>query len=311
MEGNKIMKRLIRFLLVLTIAALPVISYSEQVNIVVLNTGDIHESPDNLPKIKSFIAKERNENKYVILVDAGDMLSHWTPESRPPFTAPDRGWALARKTKGDDASINQMYNWASGMNYNAMIIGNHDFDGGIGLLKNFPKLPFICANLRYPNKTPYYLGEKGEIHQYKIINLKNGVKIGIIGISEEPGSDPNDPNKDYHFPTSDDKKALTAYPVNNTIMKGIVETVAKDSDIIILLSHNKDTVDREYVADLKNDKICAIIGGHSHKILTEYKVKGKTLIKSGVEGSNVGITTITWDTKKQKVVNIKVKNQSM
>lgn len=304
------MKNLIRFLLVLTIAALPVISYSEQVNIVILNTGDIHESPDNLPKIKSFINKERNENKYVILVDAGDMLSHWTPHSPKPFTAPDRGWALARKEKKDDKSINQMYNWASGMNYDAMIIGNHDFDGGIDLLKNFPKLPFICANLEYPTKTPFYLGKNGEIPPYKVI-LRNGVRVGIIGISEQAGNDPNDPNKDYHFPTSNDKKALTAHSVYNDTMKKVVDEVAKQSDFIILLSHNKDTVDRDSVAALKNDKICAIIGGHSHKILTEYNVKGKTLIKSGVGGSNVGITTITWDTNNRKVKKVNVENQSM
>lgn len=305
------MKRLIGLLLILTLIALPVISYSEQINVFVLNTGDIHESSKNLGKIKSFIDAERNNHKYVIVVDAGDMLSHWTPKSRAPFTEPNRDLALARKDKKDDKSINQMYSWASGINYDAMIIGNHDFDGGIDLLKNFPKLPFICANLEYPNKNPHYLGKNGQIPQYKIITLKDGVKIGIIGISEQSGNDPNDPNKDYHFPTPNDKKALTAHFVYNDTMKKLIDEVAKQSDFIILLSHNRDDVDRDSVAALKNDKICAIIGGHSHKILTDSNVKGKTLIKSGVEGSNVGSTMITWDTEKQKVINVSIKNFSM
>lgn len=314
------MKKLIRFLLILTIVALPVISYSEQVNIFILNTGDIHESSNNLDKIKTFVSNERNKHKYLILVDAGDMLSHWTPKSRAPFTEPNRDWALARKENKDTKSINQMFNWASGMKYDAMIIGNHDFDGGIDLLKRFPKLPFICANLEYPSKNPFYLGKNGQIPLYKIVTLKNGIKVGIIGISEQADSDyPNDPNKDYHFPDSKDKKDLTAHPVYNDTMQKLVDKVAEQSDFIIILSHNKDSVDTDSVAALKvtdvegskRGKICAIIGGHSHEIRTEQNVKGKTLIKSGVEGSNVGSTMVTWDTEKQEVVKVTVKNFSM
>ncbi len=305
------MKRLTKLLLILAVAALPAITYSEQVNIYVLNTGDIHESSHNLAKIKSFVCSERSKHKYVVLVDAGDMLSHWTPASRSPFTAPNRDWALARKEKQDEKSVDRMYNWASDMNYDAIIIGNHDFDGGIDLLKKFPKLPFICANLEYPNINPFYLGKNGQIPPYKVVYLKGGINVGIIGISEQAGSDPNDPNKDYHFPNQKDKNALTAHSVNNDTMKEYIYDLSKESDFIIILSHNKDDIDRKYVSSLKNDKICAIIGGHSHNTFTDPNVKGKTLIKSGVEGSNVGCTMITWDTNKKKVIKVSVKNFSM
>jgi 2',3'-cyclic-nucleotide 2'-phosphodiesterase (5'-nucleotidase family) len=105
---------------------------TDEVNIFILNTGDIHEASGKLEKISQYIDQKRSEHgkDHVLLLDAGDMLSHWTPKSRTPFAAPKRNWALERKEERG-SKVNQMYNWAVGMNYDAMIFGNHDFDEGI------------------------------------------------------------------------------------------------------------------------------------------------------------------------------------
>lgn len=286
---------------------------AKSVNIFILNTGDIHEASGKLAKISQYVDQERDKHgaNHVLLLDAGDMLSHWTPESPKPFTASNRDWALERK-KERGSKIDQIYKWALRMKYDAMILGNHDFDEGIDLLKTFPKLPFICANLEYPSNSPFYLGKNGEVPLYKIIT-KNGVNIGIIGISEQADKDKKDTNKDYHFPSKEDKKNLKAYPVNNKYIKeNLITEVQRQSDFIVILSHNKDEIDRKYVATLDIEKPFIIIGGHSHKVIPEKKKlslpKGCYLIKSGKEGEYIGSTMITWDPASHKVTNVTVKN---
>lgn len=251
------------------------------------------------------------------------MLSHWTPKSRTPFTAPKRNWALERKEERS-SKVKQMYNWAVAMSYDAMILGNHDFDEGIDLLEYFSddannnpphKLPFICANLEYPNDSPFFLGKKGLVPTYKVI-AKSGVEIGVIGISEQANGDGDKaPNKDYHFPSTNDKNKLKTHPVNSEYIKVVISEVQKKSDFIVVLSHNRDYIDEKYTATLPIDKPLIIIGGHSHNVIPE---KNKLtlpvdcyLIKSGLEGEYIGTTAITWNLVRRKIVKVKVENVLM
>jgi len=131
------------------------------------------------------------------------------------------------------------------------------------------KLPFICANLEYSSDSPFFLGKNGEVPSYKIIT-KSRVRFGIIGISEQANGD-NDPNKDYHFSSKSEKKKLKAHPVNSEYIKDIISEVQKQSDLIVILSHNKDDIDEKYTVALHIDKPFIIIGGHSHNVIPEKK----------------------------------------
>ena len=114
--------------------------YGASVNIFILNTGDIHESSKNLDKISQYIAGLRQNNPgRVILLDAGDMLTHFKR------VAPESDW---------EGQHDRMYGWASSMNYSAMVFGNHDFVGGVKVTQQLIdkyQLPFICANLVHPD----------------------------------------------------------------------------------------------------------------------------------------------------------------
>ncbi|HBM16758.1 MAG TPA: hypothetical protein DD381_10510 [Lentisphaeria bacterium] len=295
------MRNVVRVLFFLILTFYCVLSYSEQVNVYVLNTGDIHESSKYLKKIKSYVDITRtNHPGCVILLDAGDMLTQF-PFSKYVSPQDRKTRDLASTTpKGE-----KMLEWASTMKYDAILIGNHDMIAGANILQkllNRYNLPLIAANLSHPS---LYLS------RYKIVQLnfrlKTGkavsIRVGIIGISDQD-------QKDYHFPNKADKEKLKTYPVYNPTINKIIDEVAKQSDFIILLSHNWDNVDRDSVSALKSNKICAIIGGHSHKLLNE-KDNGKTLIKSGVHGSNVGCTKITWDSDAHKVLTVTAENKPM
>lgn len=295
---------------------------AEEKQIIILNTGDIHECSMYLKKIEEYVGRVREQygKEHVILVDAGDMLSHWAPQEIYPkaIVAPNRDWASARKINPrTPETIRKMFNWALGMGYDAMILGNHDFDEGLNLLKEFSKLPFICANLEYPKNSPFYLGKGGQIEHYTVI-IRDGIRVGIIGISEQAGSEKKDhPNKDYHFPqppSPDNKDNLKAHPVNNTYVKGLIKELQPKSDFIIILSHNKDPIDEKHVAALIGKPFIIIVGGHSHNVINKTITKDDKkvyLIKSGVEGECVGKTTVTYDTVKGEIINVSVENIPM
>jgi 5'-nucleotidase / UDP-sugar diphosphatase len=269
-------------------------------DIIVLNTGDIHEFSHNLSKIEDYVKRisKSNKDKVVILLDAGDLMDHnpsrfrKTGDMAKKDTSPQKG--------------EKIYRWASQMDYKAMVLGNHDLTGGVkhtqSLIKEF-KLPVVGANIKHPNL---------DIPPYTIVesNLKSEpgklrpLKIGIIGFVDQE-------KKDFHM-SKTDKKRLDVYRVNTDTCKKHVGKLAKECDVIIFLSHNWDDIDRQYLAGMNGSEV--IIGGHSHKKTQEHipqKVCGKQyryLTKSGWKGEAVGTTVIRckWDSKNKKWNIIKV-----
>lgn len=258
------------------------------VNIFILNTGDIHESSGRLNAISQYVKKMRERHRgRVVLVDAGDMLTHFKRVS------PESDW---------QGQHDKMVGWAHSMKYDAMVFGNHDFVPGVKKTQQLIgqyKLPYICANLEHPDLN---------VPQSKIVSLpitlSDGssitVKIGVIGLADQTWVD-------YHHPDTQDKNNLTVHPAGNSTIKALIKTVEAKSDFIVLLSHNKDNVDRDSVARLSGNKTHIIVGGHSHQVLAE-KTSGKSLIKSGAYGRDVGSTMVEWNPHTAKVVKVTAKN---
>lgn len=112
-----------------------------------------------LPKIVDFLIKKKNENPFTVILSAGDM---W------------QGGVESNKTKGN--IVTEAMNFAS---FDAMTIGNHEFDWGEEAIKNNASMmnfPFLGANVFYTkNDTkPSYLSSS------TIIN-RGEFKIGVIG----------------------------------------------------------------------------------------------------------------------------------
>ena len=261
------------------------------VNIYILNTGDLHESSGRLNAISAYVKKMRKLHPgRAILLDAGDMLTHFKRVS------PESDW---------QGQHDEMFSWAKQMKYDAMVFGNHDFVSGVRATQQLMdqyNLPFVCANLQHPDLS---------VPQSKIISLpvtlSDGssvtVKIGVIGLSDQDWVD-------YHHPNDADKKNLTVHPVYNNTIKGLIKTVEANADFVVLLSHNWDNVDKDSVAKLTGTKTHIIVGGHSHKVLAE-KVSGKSLIKSGSYGRDIGSTMVEWDPNTTAVVKVTAGNSAM
>jgi len=135
------------------------------------------------------------------------------------------------------------------LKYDAMTLGNHEFDQGQEVLKNFvenSKFPIISANLDIQSTSPL----SGWIKPWIILN-KKGQNIGILGLTtpETPTMAEVGEGVDFLDPVQAAQQA-----VQELTQQGINK--------IIALTHLGITEDLKLARQV--DGIDVIIGGHSH-----------------------------------------------
>jgi 5'-nucleotidase len=158
------------------------------------------------------------------------------------------------------------------MNYDAGTLGNHEFDNGmdtLALILRNAKFPEISSNYDV-EKTPL----KGIIKPY-IVLIKNGLRIGILGLGVNPKSlifEKNYKGLEYIDPV------LKANEISSLLKK------KEKCDVIICLSHlGADTKMEvsDFLIARKTRYIDVIIGGHSHSMITnttEKNADGKPVV---------------------------------
>ena len=152
------------------------------------------------------------------------------------------------------------------MGFNAVTVGNHDFDKGPqGLveLAAKSKVPFISANIdasRLPDLA-------AAIKPYVVLT-RNGQQIGIIGLTatETPLLDPSGPDVKFTDPSAAARKAVD-------------ELTAQGVNKIVLLSHLGYERDMQLVKSTSG--IDLVIGGHSHTLLGPAELQNMGLPVAG------------------------------
>ena len=188
------------------------------------------------------------------------------------------------------------------MGYDVVTFGNHDFDfhpDGLARMLQITRskskhLPALTAsNIVFSKNDPGDAELKQAFQSYPVkeymIIKKNGIRIGLFGIIGK------DAGHDAPF-----AKPLTfADPVRTS--KRIVDILKNKEkvDIVICLSHSGTSPVKEYSEDEKLAKavpqIDVIISGHTHRILTQPIITGKTIIvSSGRYGENLGVLKILY-----------------
>ena len=166
------------------------------------------------------------------------------------------------------------------LKYDALALGNHDFDWGTKNLSDMIKeagFPVLAANII--NKTtrkPFY----GTVPY--IIKQIDGLKIGIIGVI----------TPDTYFITMPENIRGYDFLEPVSVLPPLIsELKNKNADLIILLSHLGIDKDREVAASVKG--IDVIVGGHSHTVLSPAVLEGKTIIvQAGSYGDYLGKLTL-------------------
>lgn len=167
----------------------------------------------------------------------------------------------------------------NGMGYDAMAIGNHEFDDGPEELARFIdalKFPMVSGNVLAGLNTP--IADK---YKPYVIKEFGGEKVAVVSVLATDTDETSSPGDDVLFVDE------IGY-----LKDAVKEIEAAGVNKIVLLSHVGYTVDQRIAAAV--DGIDVIVGGHSHTLLssTDEKAAGPypTLVKNP-SGKDVPIVT--------------------
>ena len=285
------MKRLLALLLVLCLlfscAWAEEASRDPSNDIVILYTNDVHCGVEEgwgyagVYAVREYYRKNHKEG-HVFLVDCGDAV---------------QGEAIGLMTSGE--AILDIMNV---MDYDAVTLGNHEFDFGtnqLDKLLGMAKFPYVCCN--------FFKDGKQVLPSY-LIKEADGVKIAFVGVvtpltmrTSLPASVKNEKGE-YVFSFAGGKDGQELY---DTVQKAVDEARAEGADYVILLAHLGNQAEYgpyQYAKLIENTTgIDAMLDGHSHD--TDQAVvknkEGKDVVRtsSGTKLANIGVLTITAEGK--------------
>lgn len=237
--------------------SLDVFDYLYDYELSVLHVNDTHARVENFPKLVTAVENERQSRDNSLLLHAGDAFS---------------GTLYFNEFLGQaDLEFLNL------MKFDAMTLGNHEFDlgvseGGHGALVDFIKaaqFPIVSANVDF-SKDSKFDGlftdatetnpKDGQIYS-SIVKEVNGEKIGIFGLTTEE-------TKDIAFV---DKITFENYITEAE--KAVAELEAQGVNKIIALTHigydDNPAIDNDLLLAQNVDGIDIVVGGHSHTQLNE------------------------------------------
>lgn len=252
---------------------------AENTKVVILHTNDEHGSIENFSKIAALKKQFENDPEYddVILVSGGD------PSSGNPVVD-------EYVIDGENMRGKPMFDLMNETGYQALTLGNHEFDYGQERLKanmELANFPMILANLEVDTNE----ADIPQPEPYTMIESANGINISILGLIEvqESGYPSTLPKNLYGLKFLDPLKTLKEY------------THLKDeSNAFIVLSHVGHNWDQKAAEAV--DGIDAIIGAHSHTVVEDPPLVNDALIaQAGDDLNYLGKIVLTFDENKNLV----------
>lgn len=189
-------------------------------------------------RIARQVKSERDSNKNVVLLDAGDQF---------------QGTMFHLMYHGQ-VSAHLM----NRIGYDAMAVGNHEFDNGPQVLAQFIKtttFPIVSANIDV-SKSPEL---RQRIKPYIIVQ-KNDVRIGIVGYTTEDTAYLSSPGQNIQF-----------LPIIPSVKKAVASLKKARVDVIIAVSHSGLNQDIEVAKKVSG--LAAIISGHTNSLLSNHQHK--------------------------------------
>ncbi|MBF4278644.1 bifunctional metallophosphatase/5'-nucleotidase [Vibrio anguillarum] len=229
--------------------------------VTILGTSDIHghfmpwdyaadklNMQGSLSQIATKVKQIREQDKNVILVDAGDTIQGNFVETFK------------------HEAVDPMMLGFNEMNYDVWVLGNHEFDFGLSVLNRSLtqfKGRALAGNIQRPDGNPF-------LPAATIIE-KNGVKIGIIGM---------DTPMTQVFAEGTNRLEGMSFTNPTLEVKKVIGQIKNDVDAIVLVAHmgldNENDIKDTGVSDIANanPEIDAIVAGHMHTKIDKATVNG-------------------------------------
>jgi 5'-nucleotidase/UDP-sugar diphosphatase len=225
-----------------------------------------------------------SEDEQVLLFDAGDFLGGGA-----------FAW-LALNGSAPELTIMQE------MGYDAMTIGNHEYDYGPDVLAEYllkagypeahQEALILASNTEAPSAHP--LADRSLYRNTGIFELENGLKVGVFGIV----------GKDAILAMGDSGE-VQFLDQHQTARQMVDELEVQGADVIVAISHSGVDEDRQLAREVPGIDI--IVGGHCHTALHEPVWQGTTIIvQTGSLGMYLGQLELAYDSN---TGNVRVRNE--
>ena len=176
------------------------------------------------------------------------------------------------------------------LGYDAMAVGNHEFDDGPGVLRAFADrvaFPVLMSNAVTAAEPVL-----AEVILPSAVVERGGARLGLIGIAPEDTAEMSSPGPGIRFTD----------PVA-AVRREVARLEAGGIDKIIVLSHSGYGVDRRIARRTRG--VDVIVGGHSHSYLANDDpaaegpyptMVGRTaIVQAGAHGRVLGELRVTFD----------------
>ncbi|MGD0231041.1 MAG: bifunctional UDP-sugar hydrolase/5'-nucleotidase [Syntrophorhabdales bacterium] len=182
------------------------------------------------------------------------------------------------------------------MGFDAMTLGNHEFDWGRTVLSGIMKdarFPVLSANIvdragrRLAGAAPYVIVER------------KGIKVALIGLT----------TPETAIATKRENVRGLTFIEPKEVLPGLIREVRqKGARLIVLLTHLGLDEDERLAAAVRG--IDVIVGGHSHTVVTDPVVIGRTIIvQAGSHGLFLGVLELTIDEKTGRIITATGKDE--
>ena len=247
-------------ILSLTFVAMPAPAIAEQRPVLtILHFNDDYQlsavergKAGGLDRLASLVKQYRRQERYVLLLFAGDLLSPSAESS---------------VFKG-----RQLIDGLNRLGIDAAVFGNHEFDYGPAELEKRvaeSRFPWLATNSFAPGLRPFP-GSR----QYVTVSIA-GVRIGIFGLTTPETASSSSPGQ-------------TTFGNPVAVGKAIVPVLRRAGvQVIIALTHLDMSDDQLLLRDVP--EIDLVIGGHDHDPMTA-RVGGRLIAKAGVDARWLGVT---------------------
>ena len=289
MEGflflnNRMVKQFTLFFSVFIPCVFPQYSLANQ--LVLLHTNDHHGHYIQDPKQRIFGMAARKtlidklratakvKGKSILLLSGGD-INTGTPESDFFDAEPD-------------------FRAMNMMGYDAMSIGNHEFDNPFKTLlkqQSWSKFPFLAANIYYSKGKKKFNssthGDKDRPFKPYIVKIVGDKKVLIVGFTTEETAKFTKVKEVLFRPALEEAKRIL--PKLNREIKPDLTIALTHLGYFVAGMHRGFPADYSLAKELGKKHLDIIVGGHTQKALVEpHIVNGVAIVQAGEWGKYLG-----------------------